>query len=741
MVLDQYEESYKKLVRQRGKLTFYDLQLILGNGDENRSRPLLSQRPGDDGRMRIDYRLDTRYDHWLLDEFQDTSYLQWSVIENLIDEAVQDTSGQRSLFQVGDMKQAIYAWRGGDVKLFDDIRERYNQRGDRILLRPLNDSWRSCPAVIEMVNATFGKEEVLRYLFPDKAIDRWRWGDHRSRHPDWTGYACFLQPKYEDARSSAEQTASRYDLMIEILKEVKPAERGLSCAVLVQTNKVGYEIVDWIRAHSDVPVMSESLVFIAEDNPVTSALLDLVQYAAHPGDSFAWQHLMMTPFKGVIADGEWSADELVLEVLSEAAEKGFESLMRTWSGRLLAQVPDLDEFGRARITELTAAARQFDVSGNRDVTEFLQFARNYSVREPACEGVVQVMTIHKSKGLGFDVVILPDLGGNSLTTIRRGLAVHRVEDRSVEWVMSLPQKDIAKADPRLYEYHEEKEAEACYEGLCALYVAMTRSKRAMYVIADKVVNRGKPTANYPRLLEKTLGREGDEIEFGEARATAIFQSGDRDWAQTISIAESAAGEGNASDPLSGGWLLKEKSALAMTPSTSEAEVSRAAQIFSRERSKAKRYGTDVHRLLEQIEWFEDGTVQRMKEYARQEDLEDYALEEVLGALESEEVRKALGFPGKGVQLWREKRFEVMLDGTWISGAVDRVVLMPDGSAEILDFKTDADAEGDASFEQKHARQSEIYRRVLAQLLGVDENRIRCRLLLTGSGTLRELSLP
>ncbi|MGK0186365.1 MAG: ATP-dependent helicase/nuclease subunit A, partial [Verrucomicrobiales bacterium] len=312
MVLNQYEQVYSRMVRRRGKLTFYDLQLILGGGEcLEHNRPLLTQRPDAQDRLRIDYRLDTRYDHWLLDEFQDTSYLQWSVIENLIDEAVQDLSGQRSLFQVGDLKQAIYAWRGGDVTLFDDIRDHYNRTGeeDRIVERPLNDSWRSGPAVIEMVNAVFGNNDMLSYLFPQKTVDRWRWGKHVSRHPDLTGFACFLQPTTDAFRQSAdEQKDRRLDLMLEILREVDPVSRGLSCAVLVQTNKMGHEVVDWIRAHSDIPVSSESIVRIAEDNPANAALLDLLQFAAHPGDTFAWQHLMMTPFGKKLREPEWTQD-------------------------------------------------------------------------------------------------------------------------------------------------------------------------------------------------------------------------------------------------------------------------------------------------------------------------------------------------------------------------------------------------------------------------------------------------
>lgn len=79
------------------------------------------------GRLLIDWRLDAKFDHWLLDEFQDTSYTQWTILRNLLDEAVQDAEHRRSLFYVGDVKQAIFAWREGDARLFRQIFEHYNQ--------------------------------------------------------------------------------------------------------------------------------------------------------------------------------------------------------------------------------------------------------------------------------------------------------------------------------------------------------------------------------------------------------------------------------------------------------------------------------------------------------------------------------------------------------------------------------------------------------------------------------------
>jgi ATP-dependent helicase/nuclease subunit A len=727
MVLNQYEQAYSRLVRLRGKLTFYDLQLILGGGENlDQQRLLLTQRPGSRDRLRIDYRLDSRYDHWLLDEFQDTSYLQWSVIENLIDEAVQDQSGQRSLFQVGDLKQAIYAWRGGDVTLFDDIRDHYNRKGEaeRIVQRPLNDSWRSGPAVIDLVNTVFGNEPMLRYLLPDSTIDRWRWGTHVSRHPELNGFACVLQPTSDAYGNAADEQADRrLDLMLDILREVDPARRGLSRAVLVQTNKAGQQVVDWIRAHSEIQVISESFVRIAEDNPASAALLDLLQFAAHPGDTFAWQHVMMTPFAKALERPGCTPETLIFEILDDVHRNGFEHLVSTWSQRLEEFVLELDRFSRRRLEMLAEAARGFDSSGSRNISDFIAFAREYAVREPASKGVVQVMTIHKSKGLGFDVVLLPDLDGQALTVMRRGLAVHRNPDRSVKWVMSLPQKAIARADAQLDHYHSEKEAEAAYEGLCTLYVAMTRAKQAMYVIADKTPSRSAPSANYRRLLEKTLGREGEDVVFGSSTALAIFQKGDRDWMGDVHPAEPAGvpTDSQAIEKVHRPPSLERPRYRRKTPSGSESYTLTATQLFSRKGAAARQHGTEVHTLFEQIEWFDRSSKAAVIDYSKAHAITLAAVDETLAALDEPLIAEALTRPAADAQLWREKRFEIVLDGEWLTGTFDRVVFGPGASARILDFKTDK-FDGDSLLTDQlkekaavYTDQLAIYRKVLARM--------------------------
>jgi ATP-dependent helicase/nuclease subunit A len=124
-VLRGYEEVYSTTVRRLGRLTFADLQRLLLPAEPGALR-LLSREADVDARLFIDWRLDLQIDHWLLDEFQDTSFGQWRVLRNLIDEAVQDPSGTRSFFYVGDVKQAIFAWREGDAGLFREIFNHYN---------------------------------------------------------------------------------------------------------------------------------------------------------------------------------------------------------------------------------------------------------------------------------------------------------------------------------------------------------------------------------------------------------------------------------------------------------------------------------------------------------------------------------------------------------------------------------------------------------------------------------------
>lgn len=747
-LLDRYESTYAERVRRQGKLTFQDLALLLaGQGDENVDAPLLSQIPGDDDRLRIDYRLDARYDHWLLDEFQDTSFLQWKVIANLIDETIQDESGERSLFQVGDSKQSIYAWRGGDPTLSRDILNHYNQYEKRIQKRNLDESWRSGHDIIEPVNRIFGDRAVLENLkIPDATLAQWEWHDHKVCAPndELPGYTALLNPVPPEGEKAVEE--DRFAVAVALLEEINPIERGLECAILVQTNKVGRSLVNYIRAESDIPVMSEADMPIATDNALNRTILSYLQLAAHPGDTFSFEHLRMTPFGSVIAEEEWSAARISSQVRSEIFENGFENVIRNFTLTLQhLDSAELDEFSERRAEELALTARLFDESGSRDIDEFLSFARNRTVREPDSRSAVQVMTIHKSKGLTFDAVILPDLEGNALTTARNEIGARKGADREVEWVFDLPKKEIYEADETLSEFHAQREADAAYENLCKLYVALTRARCANYLITQPRGGSARSN-NVVKLLTEALC-ESDPVEtkIGETAVSVLFETdlkttNKRWFAALEKETKEEAGEIKPRPEVS--QNLARPRPARRTPSGSEAGMVTAAQIFSRDGEYARELGTLVHGLFEEIEWLEPDTRAKLESELRahanrDKKVVDEAMKQLGNALENAEIAAALSRPESPTEVWREKSFEILLDGEWLSGTFDRVVLELDESgkaraATIIDFKTNR-AETDEDIDllvEKYHPQLATYRKVLARITGLSESEIETQLLFT-----------
>ena len=722
-VLRGYDRFYHETVRRAGKLTFGDVQRLLIPGA---GAPLLTRNEEARGRLFIDYRLDAEIDHWLLDEFQDTSFGQWSVLKNLIDEAVQDEAGVRSFFCVGDVKQAIFTWREGDPRLFREILNYYNAAApDNIAEKHLVESWRSGPALIKMVNAVFGDAAVFQELFPGELSTNWNreWRNHTTAVPERTGQAAWLHAPDEPAR---------WALALALLREIRPLERGLSCAVLVQSNRVAAELADFLRREGRLPAVAETDLRVCTDNPPGAALLALVQAAAHPGDTLAQEHLRMTPLGAVLKEEGLATPETLAErVLSQICADGFEQAMELWSAKLESRLAGDDAFNRTRARQFVAAARLFDETGSRDVAEFVAFMERHTVRESEGAAVVRVMTIHKSKGLGFDVVLLPDLEGKKLDQAREGLAVHKAPDRSVEWVLDLPPKLFCEADEVLVRRVREAEAEAGYEALSLLYVAMTRAKRAMYVItapAGDSVSR-----NYPRVLTETLGGDAREVRVGAVKLTGGWTAGDADWTSPLAVPGQPVRMA-AEIPGVRGVERRPARLVARRPSGENKGRRSAAGLFSLEAAAGAEFGSAVHKLFSEVEWNGNDLVTEWQS----RDMPREILTEASDCLRSPELETVWTKPGNAprVEVWRERAFEVVLENEWVTGIFDRVVVTRDSAgraqrAVVYDFKTDRfDEDQMVAVIARHEVQLGLYRRVAAVLTGLNLGSVAGELIFT-----------
>ncbi len=749
-VLALFDSYYDERVRRRGRLTFSDCQYLLAGNNPLNGGALLSRDDGGLKRLYIDYRLDAQLDHWLLDEFQDTSDLQWEVLANLADEILQDTTGQRSLFYVGDVKQAIYGWRGGNARLFGRILDRYGPVIERM---DLATSYRSSAPVIETVNRTF---EELPASLPAAAVTTWQgiWQTHTcSGNVPPVGYAAFVEPDCQGGELKPKQE-DRHAVVAAYLNELRPLDAGCSVAVLVRSNEQGAATVNALRRLCpDMNIAHEGQARI-RDNPVVETLLALVRFAFHPGDLFAWRLLQMGPLWKRIEKEGGDPSTLSRRVLRAVHERGFHGLLKEW-GAALEKAHPLDAFGRKRLNDLLEAASAFDQMNVVDGHAFLDQVQEHQVREAASERAVRVMTIHQAKGLEFDVVFLPELAGSRALDRRPIERLHLAHDKLTglpDWALVMPRGDVADADTVLARERAERQVDGCFEELCVLYVAMTRTKRALYMIGSYAGKSASAMTAAGLLKERLSGVAVNQVagspsRVGEVDILMLYEHGDPEWMRDVK--KSAAPAAAAQPEEKPSWPASREARLKrVAPSKHESTVRNAASLFAADAGAGMKLGLLVHALFEQVGWMEETDVDAIVEAAVQvgeAKWVDLAARVFHKALASAEVRAALARPVGDVELWRERSFEVVLGERWISGTFDRVVLVRDAQgrvsyATIQDYKTNRVEDETALRETvDHYRpQMQLYREVLGHILGLKPARIRAQLLFTNVGQVVEV---
>lgn len=748
-LLLRYESLYHRHLRRRGLLTFDDVPSLLTGRAAQRLAEWDPNTPAPD-MMYVNYRLDGQLNHWALDEFQDTSRRQWGVLHDLVEEVLHASPPERTFFAVGDVKQAIYGWRGGDVQLMAELRDRYAAGPDAPLrTSQLPLSFRSAQSVLDLVNATFEAPDEWPPGVPEAARRKWADKDVWCRHEaatDKPGFATVVRLTKMSREAVAAQGSPRHAATAAILAELEADSNNMSVAVLVRANREGAALTEYLReAGIDARWDGDALI---ADNPVVAAILAALRAAPHPADTLAAHHRRMTP----LAEGNQAMPSAGV-LLRTVEEEGFQAAIE----RLVAPLRDennLDDFARFRVRQLLDAARRFDATGSTDVLDFDEYVRSFTVRDLPAEAGVRVMTLHRSKGLGFDVVILPDLDSARLDDVRAeglSVAVNPEDGDRIDWLLDLPPRIICEADPVLAEHRRRLVDQNAFETLCLLYVGMTRAKQGLYALT---VEPGKSASTLHMgtfLQEIHAGGEAEPLTLdiaGMPEHAVLSAHGDPAWFRA-STAKRAAEE---DAPVPGTGVLPLTSAQhrpvplhrRRLPSESAHETP-AAQLFAPQAAQGAGFGTLVHALFEQISWVEDETVEaavkrwRLRHPQTEASLLDAAERTVRGCLDEPDIGRLFHRPAESAELRREQSFELLLDGRWVSGVFDRVVLCRPaddsdacGRGEIIDFKSDRvetpEELGEAV--ESHRPQLLLYRRALARIADLKEADIALRLVFT-----------
>jgi ATP-dependent exoDNAse (exonuclease V) beta subunit len=439
--LEELQHEMKRLSEREG--------VILGGGWHSLVRGYL--QGGLDRGAHAFLKLGSRIRHFLIDEFQDTSRPQWEALLPLLEESL-STGG--SLFYVGDVKQAIYGWRGGDWRLFKEataatfpsvpLEERRTQT--------LTMNYRSLPAIVEFNNGLYRlftdaqfARRIATVILGEKSEE---WAQEllaqsiaRNFEDVEQEIAPLLQKGREGgtveiasfAASGEKLRQAVKERLIEQVKEVWKRREGKGIAVLVRRNADAEAIAAWLMTEG-IPVVTENSLRLRSSDLI-KGLVSFLRFLDYPLDDLSfWGALASRIFQGLpgvpagaleafLREGRWQPP------LYRSFEKRLPAVAAEFIRPLLARVGFVTPYDLARevcerfhlvdrfpeeqvfIQRFFELIFQTETRGERSLSHFLQFWEEGGMEEkiglPEEISAVRVLTVHKAKGLEFPAVFVP----------------------------------------------------------------------------------------------------------------------------------------------------------------------------------------------------------------------------------------------------------------------------------------------------------------------------------------------
>lgn len=756
-LLERFDDVYRRLKHEQRGVCFNDVPRELREAFAREGMP------------HVAYRLDREVSHLLLDEFQDTAPVQWDVLSPFA-ETVASAEKGTSFFCVGDVKQAIYGWRGGVAELFDELEDQLPQ----LIVQPLNQSYRSSPPVIEMVNRVFsGMTQHPNLKKHEECIRDWCHGfeTHTTARHDLPGYACVVggaSPANDEERAKEAVLRSTAERVADISHETPWASVG----VLLRTHGEITDVMNRLR-HLGVDACEVGGNYVTDAASVVT-LMSLMRMADHPGDTVARYHVSRSPLAAICefenhADHE-RASKVAAEVRQSLVEQGYGKSLRNWARALL---PCCTERERMRLGQLLELADRYDTQPTLRPSDFVDSLKSEKFVDPT-PARVQVMTFHAAKGLQFDLVVAP-LVENNLTGLPPKFFVGRPQPTAPIESVCLYRNDHIHAllPTAMQESLQRRTDNVVRETLCRLYVALTRAVHSLQVI----VPPSSPTEKTLPVTPAGLVRAGLNLTNPVLPGQRLIEIGDPEWFRKVDQTESSQASevtGSATPlcvklaPMPEG-RTRGLSRKAPSQHESSRELVSMSDHIGSDDGDALTLGSLIHAWFEQIEWLEDDVPAdaMLQKVALRRGFPEAVIEESLPLFQQMLRSRAItallsrerylqthgmpwnqqhGQPSNGTPLTPDVRRELTLavrhQGELMTGALDRLVLLRDRegvvAAEIIDFKTDQiDADNQFALSRRVAHYREqllSYASAVSQAFDVSPHRISLQLAFVRSGT-------
>ena len=499
---------------------------------EERSRFMLAHTPillkkmiqGDDASFVFE-RIGTRYDNIMIDEFQDTSRLQWENFRVLLLDNL--ASGGLSMV-VGDIKQSIYRWRGGDWKILHDL-GRQGHNGVPLEERKLDDNRRSLGNIVTFNNEFFRRaaeklDEVgeqgdisLRELYADV--------EQGIKREEGRGYV-----RIRICHSKDKETAEGWqeEMLGDLCRQVTDLhQKGLpyeKMTILLRKNKDIAPTISYFAEHlPDVRLVSNE-AFLLEASTAAKMIVCALQYVAEPGRDPVAERFLTMHYLRDVEHREASESQCLLDPLEDIlppdlvlrrealrAMPLYELCEKLYRILRLDEITRQDAYLFTFFDELTLFLRD----NPSDIASFVQYWKETmsqkTIPDSATDGI-RIYTIHKSKGLAFDTVLMPFANWD----------MERDRNGDLNWCLP-PDAPRAKVKDTVFaaDYLREHGYRRADE-LNGLYVAFTRAKDNLYVwgLSKESINPGNYNINVADLMyeiladpERKEGREDEDKDF------------------------------------------------------------------------------------------------------------------------------------------------------------------------------------------------------------------------------------
>jgi ATP-dependent helicase/nuclease subunit A len=745
--------------RQRGLYDFNDLIA--------RTARLLSTS---DQAQWVLYKLDSRLDHVLVDEAQDTSEAQWRIILALVEEfyagqGQRDTGPMaRTAFVVGDRKQSIYSFQGADVDVFDAVRERLTSLSQGALKQiGLAVSFRSLANILSAVDTVFATGARARQGFGTGATEERPHTAARKDHPGIVEFWPLMTREEGDQENywrapvnSVSEDHPRRKLAIFVAQTIKgwlgrrqlhgadrPVGPGDILILLQRRSEVFSALIAELH-RLGIPVAGADRLKLAKQI-IVHDFLALAQVLVLPGDDYSLACLLKSPLVPAPLDEDslfslahGRQDESLWQRLErDHAQADNAAALKTYAA-WASELGPFDFFSRVAQRRRTAILERLGSEAEDALRVLLDLALGYERDEgpslagfaswlkstdfelkremEEAAGQVRIMTVHGAKGLEAPIVILPDAADTGQAVDASGLQRTTGTGRFPGLPVFVPE-GAAKAE-LVAEWKNDRKQRNFEERMRLFYVAMTRARDELYLCGS--FNKKEPSKDswWGLAEEAFAGAAFRDVILADGRKARRLGPDD-------GVAPGTASKDDPGETPLPGWLVTH------TPHGSTARKHLARNSSDIDLAAARR-GIAIHGLLEALmDLPADRRVELAHARGKRNGLEASLVDRLLALIGNPQT--AFFFqPGSQAEVELGGRAD---DGAAVLGRIDRLA-WHEGALCILDYKSARQPATSLPSDHAYVRQLSTYARLLGQ--AYPGTPVRAAVLWTQSGELEWL---